>query len=106
MAVSQVIRLTVDFPLTWGDLYNFVDAARAAGIAADRAVEEVKAFQDENLLVGLAVDLPGLDGRVVTLTQEERVEYAAALSRVVSSQGDARGVIEDVLALRDRLLGA
>jgi hypothetical protein len=100
------MRLTVDLPLSWGDLYNFVDAARAAGIPADRAVEEVTASQDESLIIGLAVDLPGLDGRVVTLAHDERVEFADALSRVVSSQGDARGVLDEIQGLRDRLLGA
>ena len=100
------MKLTVDLPLACGDLYNFVDAARAAGIPADRAVEEVTASQDESLIVGLAVDVPSLDGRVVTLTQDERVEFADALADVISSQGDARGVLDEIQRLRDRLLGA
>jgi hypothetical protein len=99
------MRLSVDFDgLAWGDLYQLVDAARAAGVPGTQTVEQVTAMQDEDMVVGLAVELPSLDGRALTLTPEERMHYGDMLSAVIDSEGDTRRVLSDLRSLRDRLL--
>lgn len=102
------INLSVDLDgLTWGQLCGFVDAARGAGIGQDQLVGQVIDPNDpENRTVGLEVTVPHLDERTATFDHVMRLQYAEALSTVLETEGDARGVLRELRDLRDGLLQA
>lgn len=100
------IKLSVDLDgLTWGQLIEFVDAARAANYGGDQSVEYVTDANDvESRIVGLEVSVEHLDERTATFDHTMRLQYAQALSNVLEKEGDARGVLRELRDLRDGLL--
>jgi len=99
------MKLSVDLVgLTWQDLYNFVDAARAADVPGELEVGQELAQHDEETPVALTVDVHNLDQRSVTFDDTTRRQYADALRTVIDTDGDARAVLETVKDLRDGLL--
>jgi hypothetical protein len=100
------MQLSMDIDhVTFGDLYNFADAARAADVPEDRAVEQVTNPLDDTILESFRVELPDLNRRVVTIGHDDRLEFAAAVGRVLATEGDARAVLDELERLRDVLLG-
>ena len=103
----MTLRLSVDLDgLTWGDLYGLADSARGAGVPPTQRVEQAFAEQDDAMVVALQVDLPEIaGGRSLALTSDERSEFTDALEAVIRTDGDGRHVLDELRALRDRLLG-
>jgi hypothetical protein len=100
------MKLSVDLDgLTWSELIDFVDAARAAGMNGEQLVGQVVDPNDpDERTVGLEVEVPHLDERTVTFDHVVRLQYAQALSAVLETDGDARGVLRELRDLRDGLL--
>lgn len=90
--------------LTFGDLYDFVDLARRADVS--RETEVYQEF-DENgdgpftLQVSLsnfeAVQKLGLAGI-------DREHVVAVLDGVLATDGDARGALDEIKLIRDRIV--
>lgn len=91
--------------LTWGDLYNFVDAARGAEMQEEEAVELVTSSGSDDEIVALSVQLPDLARRVAVLGHDQRIHYADVLATVLNDDGDARGALLELESLRDLLVG-
>jgi len=101
-------RVDVGDSLTFGDLYQFVDLARASGVSAETQVVQVPVREGEPDL--------GIDCFEVELATSARIEQArtlaaadtralaAVLDAVVQAEGDARNVLNDLQAWRDRLV--
>lgn len=100
------IKLNVDlYGLTWGQLIEFVDAARAGGHGGDEPVAHITDPGDpDDRIVGLEVDVPTLEERVAVFDHVVRLQYAEALSNVLEEDGDARGQLGQLRDLRDGLL--
>lgn len=103
------IKLNVDlYGLTWGQLIEFVDAARAGGHGGDEPVAHITDPDDpddpDDRIVGLEVDVPTLEERVAVFDHVVRLQYAEALSNVLEEDGDARGQLGQLRDLRDGLL--
>lgn len=109
---SQCMTTTVSvslYEMTFGDLYDFVDLARRAGVPREEAVSQEwdggedaeggpdrLAVQLENLGVVQSPDFSGID----------RKHYVEVLDAVISSDGDARYATEEIKEIRDRLVAA
>jgi hypothetical protein len=104
--------MTVSVPLDnlkVGDLYDFVDLARGAGVTRDSEVdvwkESYRASDDEfgadrlelTLLDGAARKAPDFSGL-------DRAALVEALDVVIAQGGDARYALDEIKLIRDRLL--
>jgi hypothetical protein len=91
--------------LTFGDLYDFVDLARRAGVSRETEVDQE--FDDDgesgphNLSVSLA-DLGAV--RTPDFSGIDREHFVAVLDAVLDTDGDARGALDEIKLLRDRLI--
>lgn len=91
--------------LTFGDLYDFVDLARRAGVS--RETEVYQEFDDDGqsgphtLRVSLA-DLGVM--RSPDLSGIDRKHFVEVLDAVLSTDGDARYALDEIKLLRDRLI--
>lgn len=100
------MQLSVDLHgLTWGDLYNFVDAARGAETQEEETVELVTSSGSDDEIVALTARLPDLTRRVAVLGHDQRIHYAEVLASILNDDGDARGTLLELESLRDLLLG-
>jgi len=95
--------------MTYGELYQLVDLARASGVDPATSVAKVRADDHgEDLGVeALEADLDStrdLTGAVTLLGDEVR-GLASVLDGVLENEGDARDMISELGKWRDRLLG-
>jgi len=89
-----------------GELYQFVDTARAGGVEPERQVEVVTDHHDPSIIEGLEleVDLAGGAGsRPILLTPAQIADVVSVLDVIEREEGDARGVMVDLMALRQVL---
>lgn len=103
----MTLKFSLDLDeLTYGQLYNFVDYARGAGIPADEKVSLVlDPLATEDVVVGLEVQLPDDDVRKAPdFSDLDRDHLAAVLEAVIKAEGDARLAIHELMEIRDRLL--
>ncbi|MFI2841697.1 hypothetical protein [Mycolicibacterium sp. PDY-3] len=87
--------------MTFGDLYDFVDLARRADVARDA---EVLQEMDENGYgpFTLEVILDNLESvQKLGLEGAEREHIAGVLDGVLSTDGDARGALDEIKLVRD-----
>lgn len=100
------LKVSVDLgELTFGDLYNFVDLARGAGIASDAAVKQVPLENYDELCIDrFELDLPNDEIRkAVYLAELDRTHILGVLDSIIENEGDARGLIAELKDLRQRL---
>lgn len=101
------LKVSVDlYELSFGDLYDFVDLARGAGITHDAKVTQVPIEnRDEYSIDHFEVELPsGNVRKAVDLAGIDRDHLAEVLEAVISSDGDARAALSELKELRDHLL--
>ncbi|MFC9472090.1 hypothetical protein ACFTS5_07850 [Nocardia sp. NPDC056952] len=101
------LKVSIDlYELSFGDLYDFVDLARGAGITNDVKVTQVPIENhDEFSIDRFEVELPSDNVRkAVNLAGLDRDHLADVLEEVISSDGDARAALIDLKELRERLL--
>ncbi|MBM4602814.1 hypothetical protein GS575_07335 [Rhodococcus hoagii] len=100
------MKVSIDtLGMTFGDLYNFVDLARGAGIAPDQEVTQVMLPNDDSILDKFEVELTsGHIRKAPDLSGLDLGQLIQAIDEVIDSEGDARGVIPELKELRDRLL--
>lgn len=100
------MKVSIDtYGMTFGDLYNFVDLARGAGIAPDQEVTQVMVPNDDSILDKFEVELTS--GQIRTspdLSGLDIDHLTKAIGLVIESDGDARAVLPELKELRDRLL--
>ncbi|QSB14028.1 hypothetical protein JQS43_21195 [Natronosporangium hydrolyticum] len=99
-------RVEIDDSLTFGDLYQFVDLARASNTPPDTKVTLVPASDREpDLGIGgleVEVTIAGLDSQFRPSTDE--VRQLLEVIESAAEDGDARGVLPELQEWRDRLL--
>lgn len=101
------LKVSIDlYELSFGDLYDFVDLARGAGITRDAKVTQVPIENhDEYSIDHFEVELPSDNVRkAVDLAGLDRDHLADVLDTVISNDGDARTALSELKELRDRLL--
>lgn len=89
--------------LTFGDLYDFVDLARRADVP--RETEVAQEF-DENGDGPFTLQVSLTDLEVVQKLGSagiDRQHLVAVLDGVLATDGDARGALDEIKLLRDRL---
>lgn len=92
------LTANLDGDLTWGDLINFVDAARSQVVRADFVEIVMSSSHSEDGPVGLAVALPGLP-RLSCVQSEEQVEQLGlVVQAILDNEGDARPFLNDLAA--------
>lgn len=101
------IRVDLD-GLTFGDLYGFVDLARAGKVDPKTPVEQfpVSEVDPDRGIGGLDVEVALIDAGVpVTLSPDDARVLASILDSVIAEEGDARGALGEMRQWRDRLVG-
>ncbi|WP_137159290.1 hypothetical protein [Blastococcus sp. CCUG 61487] len=100
------MKLSIDLDgLTWGQLFDFVDAARGADVNPAQMVGQVTDPNDpEARTVGLEATVADLTQRVAVFDHSTRLHYAQSLSHVLEEDGDARAELITLRDLRDGLL--
>lgn len=102
----MALRIRVDFDdMTFGDLYSFVDLARASSIAPETKVPTYLANEQDPGPGGIDADMTPTSGVPVTLRRDEARELASLLDAVGGNDGDARNYLADLGRWRDRLAG-
>jgi hypothetical protein len=91
--------------LTFGDLYDFVDLARRAGVARETAVDQEYDDDGQSGPYTLQVSLADLGAvRTFDFSGIDREHFVEVLDAVLSTDGDARGALDEIKLLRDRLI--
>jgi len=91
--------------MTFGDLYDFVDLARRAGVTRETEVDQEFDFESDSGPHTLQVSLANLsDVRTPDLRGMDRKEVIEVLDAVLATDGDARGALEEIKVLRDSLI--
>ncbi|MEB3031084.1 hypothetical protein [[Mycobacterium] nativiensis] len=91
--------------LTFGDLFDFVDLARRAGVSRDTAVDQEFDLDDQSGPHTLQVSLADLAAvRNPDFSGIDREHFVEVLDAVLSTDGDARGALDEIKLLRDRLI--
>jgi hypothetical protein len=103
-------RVEIDEELTYGDLYAFVDLARATSTPATSKVKQVLVSEQEpELGIGsLEIEISSATGieSPVTLMASEARSLAKVLDLISQAEhGDARDHIGELMKWHDRLLG-
>jgi hypothetical protein len=102
-------RVEIDDRLTYGDLYTFVDFARAINTPADSKVIQLPVSEQEpHLGIGsFEIEITSVNGieQPVTLSATEARSLARLLGSICNDEGDARGALGDLAEWRNRLLG-
>lgn len=95
--MTTTLRITVD-NMTYRDLFQFADLARASHIDPDTKVDWVLPFGLEGEL-----ELDGGYRPPLTLDGDEARDLVEALDLVVESEGHAQQVVSALAEWRDRL---
>ncbi|MFE7719745.1 hypothetical protein ACFU44_11975 [Nocardia rhizosphaerihabitans] len=100
------LKVSADlYEATFGDLYDFVDLARGAGITRDAKVTQMPIENHEYSIDHFEVELPsGNVRKAVDLASIDRDHLADVLEAIISTDGDARAALSELKELRDRLL--
>jgi hypothetical protein len=96
-AVTTTLRITVD-DMTYRDLFQFADLARASHIDPSKKVDWVLPFGLEE-----EVELDGDYRPPLTLDGDEARDLVEALDLVAESDGDVRQMMSVLAEWRDRL---
>ncbi|HEV7948360.1 MAG TPA: hypothetical protein VGP24_01210 [Glaciihabitans sp.] len=110
------LRLTLDIhTMTFGELIDFADAARASGADPTAAVPLASVNSGDTTTGHLVLDVPHSGGVVGAIhsghfgsvsgeiSTEEAAGFVDALETTLSEGGDARGVIAELTRLREKL---
>lgn len=102
----MTLRLNLDMDeMTYGNLFDFTDTARAAGKGRDEKVEQVLAVNDDTYVDHLSVEVDDLSGNSgpVILDAEAAGYFSALLDSILSGDGDIRGDFSGLRELREAL---
>lgn len=108
----MAIRVECDVPagdesFPFGDLFAFVEHARAAGAKPDTPILAVTAPQDDSIVVALRVelDLPPAPAHrsEVRLDGDDVAQLLAVFESIEANEGDARAELSAIQELRHRL---
>ncbi|QNJ94888.1 hypothetical protein HZU40_11955 [Mycolicibacterium fluoranthenivorans] len=103
--MTMTMSVSLD-DMKFGDLYDFVDVARRAGIPRDKEVAtEVDGLDQEFGRDRLVVEVDNLDGGLAPdFDGLDRAHFIEVLDAVLATDGDARYALDEIKQLRDRLV--
>lgn len=106
MLLGMTLRLSLDlYEMTYGQLFDFVEAARAAGVSRATEVLQVPVENEDNIIDRFEIELTSLPGKARVISAEDAEAHAATLESVIDSEGDARSELSRLQDLRAALLG-
>lgn len=91
---------------TYGELFAFADAARAAGVDAGSRLSYATdaGVTDHLCVVGIASQPTSLRPPVHPVSHQLLGQFIALVNDIEDAGGDATAVLEDLLALRDEIV--
>ena len=89
--------------LTFGDLYDFVDLARRADVPRETEVDQ-EFDENGDGPFNLQVSLENLEVVQKLGLSVDREHLVAVLDGVLATDGDARGALDEIKQIRDRLI--
>lgn len=92
------------YGLTYGSLIDFADAARASNVDRDAPVTQVMVENNDDMVDKFELNVGHLPAGHVTFDAAAATTFAAELDSILEGEGDARGHLESLRALRDHLL--
>jgi len=100
------LRLNLDLDeMTYGNLFDFSDAARSSGKSRNDKVEQVLAVNNDEIVDHFSVEVEGLatgNGPRI-IEAEDAIFWSDTLEKIINSDGDARSDISELRAIRDAL---
>jgi len=103
------VRIKINlYGLKFGDLFQFVDAARASGIEPSREVsvlEDDDRYERGPAALEFEVDPAAYNTFAEPLTFNQSRELATVIDQVLAAGGDARTLTTELRQWRDTLLG-
>ncbi len=102
----MTLRISLDvYEMTYGQLFDFTDAARAAGVDRSSQVVQVPAEQDENIIDRFDLEVTQLPRQGVTISAEDAETHVDTLQSVIDRDGDARNEMTALIELLKALRG-
>jgi hypothetical protein len=90
--------------LTFGDLYDFTDLARRAGVSRETEVYQEFDNDGQDGPFTLEVILDNLEAVQRASLGVDRAEFLEMLNGMIDSGGDARYVLDELTKVRDHLV--
>jgi hypothetical protein len=100
----MTLRISLDlYEMTYGQLIDFADAARTAGVDRQSEVTQVPVQNEDTMIDRFEIEVDNLPHPSRTLDSPSSLHYREVLQAIIDNDGDARNQLPELMELRDLL---
>ncbi|MFC4223584.1 hypothetical protein [Lysinibacter cavernae] len=100
----MTLKLSLEtYEMTYGQLIDFADIARASGVDRNAPVEQVEDPQVPNIVERFELDVVQVPTSNVIIDASTAADYARALASIIHNEGDARAELETLREIYEAL---